>query len=243
MLIVSLVIFQIIIFITLTVVLRKLLGRNVTSATAHLDYLSAEFAKKEKEVKAQYDEAKRQSQEILANALKDAESQKESILKEVQKDKERIITDSQNKADEIVKQADQSRENLLADINHQIQGKAVHQAVGLLQLSLPENIRIEIHQHWVDNLISNTFEQLSHIHIPEGTTEARITTAFTLTQKQREALNSKIKEKLGFNLDLKEEIDVGVIAGLVVHIGSLELDGSLRSKILEAGHAQQANGK
>jgi F0F1-type ATP synthase delta subunit len=241
MLIVSLVIFQIMIFITLTVVLRKLLGRNVTSATAHLDYLSAEFAKKEKEVNAQYDEAKRQSQEILANALKDAESQRENILKEVQKEKERIISESQNKADEIVKQADKARENLLADIDHQIQSKSLQQALSLLQLSLPENIRIEIHQHWVDNLISNTFEQLSHIHIIEGTTEAMITTAFSLTHKQQEALNSKIKEKLGFNLIIKEEIDPGVIAGLVVHIGSLELDGSLRSKILEAGHARQAN--
>ncbi|MBU0504244.1 MAG: F0F1 ATP synthase subunit delta [Candidatus Omnitrophota bacterium] len=241
MLIVSLVIFQIIIFITLTVVLRKLLGRNVTSATAHLDYLSAEFARKEKEVKAQYDEAKRQSQEILANALKDADSQRENILKEVQKEKERIISESQNKADEIVKQADKARENLLADINHQIQSKSLQQAVNLLQLSLPENIRVEIHRHWVDDLINNTFEQLSNIHIPEGTTEAKIVTPFALTPKQREALNSKIKEKLGFNLDLKEEIEMGVIAGLVVHIGSLELDGSLRSKILEAGHAQQAN--
>lgn len=242
MLIVSLVIFQIIIFITLTVVLRKLLGRNVTSATAHLDYLSAEFAKKEKEVKAQYDEAKRQSQEILANALKDAESQRDNIIKDAQKEKERIITESQNKADEIVKQADKTRESLLADINRQIQIKSVQQAVGLLQLSLPENIRIEIHEHWVDNLISNTFEQLSNIHIPEGTAEAKIITAFSLTPKQREALNSKIKEKLGFNLIIKEDIDLGVIAGLVVNIGNLELDGSLRSKILEAGHDKQASG-
>jgi F0F1-type ATP synthase delta subunit len=75
---------------------------------------------------------------------------------------------------------------------------------------------------------------LDRLKVPEGVKEVKVVSAFELDHKQRLALTAKMKEKLGFEVKLIEEKDPSIIAGLVVSIGSLFLDGSLRFKIQEA---------
>jgi F0F1-type ATP synthase delta subunit len=53
-------------------------------------------------------------------------------------------------------------------------------------------------------------------------------------------LINKLQEKLGIQINLKEEADQGLIAGLVVSIGSLSLDGSLKFKIQEEARGRQS---
>ncbi|MBU1998113.1 MAG: hypothetical protein KKE64_01300, partial [Candidatus Omnitrophica bacterium] len=77
MVIVFFIIFMLVMFLVLVFIMRSMLTKNVTSATNHLDELAREYAKKEDEVKKQLESAKRQSQEILSNAMADAQKQKE----------------------------------------------------------------------------------------------------------------------------------------------------------------------
>jgi F0F1-type ATP synthase membrane subunit b/b' len=240
MLIFSLVLLQILIFSSLVFFLRKILNRNVSSATAHLEQLTAEYTKKEDQVKKQLEEAKLKSQEIIANAKREAQEQRVSILTQAQEQRDKILSDAQGKAEEMVQQADRTRQALLAEINQKIEAKALEQAVELVQQALPEHIRKEIHQSWLEEVISGSLEQLDRLHIPKGVTEARVSSAFALSAKQSQDLNAKIKEKLGHKIELKQEVDPAVIAGLVVNIGSLVLDGSLRFKIQEVASAKQA---
>jgi F0F1-type ATP synthase membrane subunit b/b' len=213
--------------------MQKIFKSEVSSATSHLDNLAGEYAQKEEAIKKQYEEAKRQSLEILENAKKDAQQKKEDILKQAQEEKNKILAEAQAKAEEMIQQADNARLALLGELNQKIDEKAVLKAFQLLQAALPENIRTDIHERWVEDLITNSFEQLNRLKVPEGIKEIKVVTAFALSQKQRTALASKIKEKLGYEVTLIEENDPSLIAGLVVSIGSLLLDGSLRFKIQE----------
>lgn len=231
------IVFQLVIFITLAFFLRRMLNRNVVSATTHLDQLASEYSRKEEEIKKQLESAKRQCQELLNSAQEDGEKKKIEILKKADEERKKVISDAQVKADEIIQQADRARMSLLADINRKIEEGAVTQAAELLQSSLPEDIRKQIHELWFKNLISSSFDQLNRLHIPEGCAEAKIVTAFILNAEQREAVVNKIKEKIGFKLELKEEVNPQNIAGLVVTIGSLVLDGSLKFKIQEVARA------
>ncbi|MGD9015189.1 MAG: F0F1 ATP synthase subunit delta [Candidatus Omnitrophota bacterium] len=242
MLIVSLIILQVFIFTGLVFSLRKILNRNVVSATSHLEQMSAEYAKKEEQVRKQLEDAQRQSKEIIADAQRDARQQRESMVNQMQAERDKVLNQANQKAEEIIQQADRTRQNLIADINKQIEEKALQQAVELVGQALPEHICREIHHYWLKEIISSSFEQLDRLHIPKDTQQARVVSAFALTPEQRDALKAKIKEKLGRAMELKEEIDSSVIAGLIVHIGSLVLDGSLRFKIKEAASARQASG-
>lgn len=231
MLIISLVIFQILIFTSLVFFLRRILKNNVVSATTHLEHLASDYAKKEQEIKRQLEDARRQAQELLANAQKEAEQEKKRVLKEAQEEKDKALNAVHQEADGIIQQAEKARQALIAEMEEKIEEKARHRSVELVNLVLPEHIRQEIHQHWFDDLVLSGFEGLAHLHIPEGVSEGKVITAFVLSDQQRDALNAKLKEKLGFQLSLKEELEPGIIAGLIINIGSLVFDGSMKSKI------------
>ncbi|MDD5348062.1 MAG: F0F1 ATP synthase subunit delta, partial [Candidatus Omnitrophica bacterium] len=104
--------------------------------------------------------------------------------------------------------------------------------------ALPEEFRKEVHQRWVRDVIANGFEALDRLRIPQGATEVQAKSAFELSDKERTELKAKLKEKLGFDTKLTEQIEPGVIAGLVVSIGSLVLDGSLKFAIQEQARAK-----
>jgi len=239
MLILSVILLQIFIFTGLVFFLRKILNRNVISATKHLEELAAEYVKKEQQIKKQLDDTQRQCQEIITNADKDTQKKREESLAKVKAEKDKILNDAQQKADEVIEQAERARQALIAEIEKKIKDKAINQAAELLKQALPEHIREEIHHRWLDELISGSFQQLDRLHVPEGEPEVKVRSAFALTPKQRDALNAKIKEKLGTQVHFKEEVDASVISGLIIDIGGLVLDGSLRFKIREVASAQE----
>jgi F0F1-type ATP synthase membrane subunit b/b' len=220
-----------ILFVGMVMFLQKFFNREVTSATTHLDTLLSETAAKEEEIKKQFEDAKRQSQEIISNAQKDAALQKENVLKSAAEEKVKILAEAQAKADEVIKQADNARLALLNELEAKISEGAVIKAQDLLVKVLPDDFRKEVHARWVKDVTSNGFAELDRLRVPQGISEVKVVSAFRLTDPQREELKSKLKEKLGFEFNLREEDDASLICGVVVNIGSLILDGSLRFKI------------
>ena len=239
MLIVPLILLQILIFAGLVFFLRKILNRNVISATSHLEEMSAEYAKKEEQIRKQLADAQQQSKEIIANAQREVKQQRESMTTQIQGEKEKVLDEAKQKAQEVVGQAERTRQTLIAEINQKIEEKAIQQAAQLLGQALPEHIRKEIHHYWLEELISESFQQLSRLQIPKDVAQARVVSAFSLIPKQRDTLKARIKQSLGHAMEIKEEVDSSIIAGLIVHIGSLVLDGSLKFKIKEVASARE----
>lgn len=235
---VTMVVLVILVFIGLVVFMQKMFNKEVTSATSHLDKLAAEYAQKEEAIRKQFEEAKRQSQEIIANAQKDAQQQKDALMKQAQEEKGKIITEAHQSAEEVIKQADNARLALLAELDQKINESAVLRASELLQTAIPDDIKSGIHQAWTGSIIGGSFENLNRLKIPEGLTEVSVVTAFTLSPDQRAQLSAKLKEKLGFEVKLAERVEPALIAGLIVTIGSLCFDGSLKFKIQEVARGR-----
>ncbi len=221
------------VFTVLVMSLRNILKQNVVSATSHLEQMAAEYAKKEEEIKKQLEEVKRQSQDSIVNAQKDAQKEKERIIKEAQEIKDKLLDQTQKKIDEMIEQADRSRQALISGAEQKIEERSIVLAAELLKQAMPDDMRYQIHEYWLKSLTKSTFAQLDRLHIPENEAEALVVSAFNLSIQQRDDLKEKIKEKIGRELAIKEEVDANIIAGLVVHIGSLVLDGSFKTRIQE----------
>jgi F0F1-type ATP synthase delta subunit len=233
MLIVALIVLQLLIFTGLIFIFRRIMTQNVVMATRHLDELSHDFNLKEEDLNRQLQEAKLKTQELIARAQEEAEKLKMEIIKGAEEERDKIIKNSRTHAEEIIQQADKSRQLLLSELDDRIAKEATNKAFELIQNTLPENLKKTVHTHWVEDLIENGFSKLERLHIPEGMKEAKVTSAFNLTDDERKKLSKKIKDSLGEGITLKEEIDPKVVAGIVISIGSLVLDGSLKNKIKE----------
>jgi len=233
MLIISLVLFQIFIFAGLIFVLRRMLTKNVTDATRHLEELNQDYTKKEEEVNRQLEDTRVKSQNILKEAQEEAAKLRAQITKEAESERDKILEQARTQNDTIIQQAEKSRQALISELEERIERESVNKACELMQVTLPEQFKQDVHLHWVEELIGNGFSKLEHLQLPEDIQEIKITTAFPLTEEQRKDLSKKLKDVLGYETVLKEEIEPKVIAGLIITIGSLVLDGSLKNKIQE----------
>jgi F0F1-type ATP synthase membrane subunit b/b' len=236
---VSMVMLVVIVFIGLVVFMQRIFNKEVTSATSHLDKLAEEYAQKEEAIKKQFEEAKRQSQEIILNAQKDGLQQKEALLKQAQEDRNKIIAEAHQSAEEVIRQADNARLALLAELDRKIDQRALHKASELLQTAIPDQIKSAIHTLWTDSIISSSFENLDRLKIPDGLSEVAVVSAAALEPRQRTALTGKLAEKLGFPVKLSEEVDPKLVAGFIVTIGSLCFDGTLSFRIQEVARGQR----
>ncbi len=233
MMIASIIVLQILLFAGLIYVFRRLITQDVTSATRHLEELSQDYNEKEKKINKLLDEAEAKADELIIQAQTEAGNQKSQILEEAQKEKEKIFLDARTHSEEIIQQAERARQQLLSEIEERIAKEAAIKAGELIQHTLPEEFRKLVHSHWVEDLIEGGLTRPEHLHIPEDATEIGITSAFALDDSQRKRIIKKLKDILGRELTIKEKVDPGEVAGVVINIGSLVLDGSLKNKIRE----------
>lgn len=233
MVIVSLILFQVFIFVGLIFMFRRIMTKNVISATRHIEELNQDYAKKEQEINRQLEEAKLKSQEIICKAQEEAERLKTQTIKEVESERDKIVGQARTQSTEIIQQADKSRQSLLLEIEERIDKEAINKACQLIQDTLPEQFKENVHLHWVEELIENGFSSLERLRIPQDLQEVKVICAFPLNAEQRKNLLKKLKDVFVREVTLKEEVDPKVVAGLIISIGGLVLDGSLRNKIKE----------
>jgi len=231
MFIVSLILFQAIIFIGLVFVLRRIMTKNVVSATSHIEKMSQDYDRKEQDLNQQLQEVRQKSEEIMKNAQDQAQALKTGVIKEAEGERDRILKQSRLQGEEIIKQADKSRQLLLSEIEERIAREAVDKACELIECTLPEELKRDVHVRWAKELIENGFSELKRLRLPEDIEEVKIASAFALSEEERKALLKKLKDTLGLDLRLKEEVEPKIVAGLIITIGSLVLDGSLKNKI------------
>lgn len=233
MLIVSLIILQLIIFGVLIFIFRRIMSQNVVSATQHLDELSKDYAEKENKVNREIEEVKQKARELMVKAQEEAENLKAEIIKRADDERDNIIKQARVTSEEIIKQADKSRKQLLSEVDEMVAKEAIKKACELIQDTLPEQFKQIVHTQWVEDLIDNGFRQTERLHIPEGTLDVKVSSAFALTDEQRKKISKKLKDSLNRDVAFEVEIDPKIVAGLVISIGSLVLDGSLKSRIQE----------
>jgi F0F1-type ATP synthase membrane subunit b/b' len=233
MLIVSLVMLLLVFFAAMFFLFKRLMDQNVVQATQHLDEMNQEFVEKEKTLEKEMEEARLKAEQMITSAKQDAEKLKFEIVAHAEKEAEGIVAQARHQGEEIVQQADKSRSQLLSEIDERIAKGAVLKACELIESTLPEEFKKVVHVHWLDDLIDNGFGRLSGMHVPQDTGEIKVTSAYPLTDAQRQKLTQRLCEVLGRQVEVKEELNPHTIAGVVITVGSLVLDGSLKNKIQE----------
>lgn len=233
MVIVPLIILLVLVFAVMVAVFQKIMKENVVLATRHLEELSQDYTKKEKEINMQLEETKQKCDQLLVQAQEETVREKEKIIKEADSEKTNIIEHARQQAQDMIEQADKSRKLLLAEISERVSKEASEKACELIENNLSEEIKRQLHQYWAEELISGGFSELARLRTPEDVKEIRIVSAFELSQTQRKLLSKKLKDVLGYEVTPKEETDQKLVAGIIIYIGNLVLDGSLKNKIEE----------
>ena len=73
------------------------------------------------------------------------------------------------------------------------------------------------------------FRQMAAAH--RGEVEAEVVSAHSLTEEQRRELRDALGRFSGKTVSIRESVDPAILGGLVVRIGSRQIDTSLRTKL------------
>lgn len=233
MLVAGLIVLVVIVFGVFILVFQRVMRRYVTSATSQLEQMNDSYTRKEQEAEARLAEAQAKAEEFVQQAQAQAQAAKDEIIKSAQGEKEALIQQAREQAEEIMRQADKARQQLLGEVEQRIDKQALKKACLLVQHSLPDDFKKDVHEKWVNNLLESGFESLEQVKLPENEKEVRIASAFDLTVADKAKVTEKLTERLGKEIQIKTETDPCLIAGIMISIGSLVLDGTLKQKIQE----------
>ncbi len=239
MFLVPLLVGQLLLFGGLLFLLRYILIRHATQATGHLQALSQEALAQQEALKKRLEESERQYQEQISKAQDEARQIKAQVLQEATAAQQQMIEQARREAERIVSQAIQARDALHSELTQSFDARAMERACELLQKTLPRVLQEATHAQWLDELIKNGLLPVERIETREEIHEAKVVSAFPLTSTQKKHLLDRLQTALGAPLTLQEVVDPGIVAGLVITLGHLVLDGSLASKLWEAARDAQ----
>ncbi len=230
---------QLVIFGALVVVLRRVLSRNLLEATAHLQSLSAEYVRRQEELKQRLKEAEEQYTERLTRAKAEAGQLIVQARQEAESSKTKLLEEAHQESERVVRQGMETRDALRQELELAMEARAIERACELIQVALPAPIREGIQSRWIDELLQNGLTQLDRLRSDDQVQDGRVVSAFPLTAAQREALRKRLREQLGRSIELAEETDEHLVAGLTITLGSVVFDGSLASKVRQAARQAQ----
>ncbi|MBI5024128.1 MAG: F0F1 ATP synthase subunit delta [Candidatus Omnitrophica bacterium] len=243
------IIINLVTFLAMVLVFRKVMISSSYDETRRLQQQNLENSRKAVELEQKIEEAEKHYKEKLVRAEEEIKKLKERAVKEAEALKEQIVSKAKEERDRLIEQAINAREKLREDIE-----------AGLVEKSLELSRRIvtEIfsseHQKLVyDAFLKEVFEAMEKMDlgtrkgvIPAferaGITQCRVQSSHALDPRQREKLIKILSERAGEKVSLEEVTDKGLIAGIIVQIGSFRIDGSLAAKFRKAAESIRHGG-
>jgi uncharacterized membrane protein len=193
------------------------------------------------EAKKRQAEADKYYDDMITKAKAEAEKSKVQILTETRETQGAMLNEARKQSADIVSQAANAREEMIQGIKSEIEVRSTEKAAEMLGQILPDIITKDLHNEWVNDLLKNGFGDIARMNLGADVAEAQVKSAHALTAEQRALLQKKLKDALKRDIPLTADTDPSLVAGIIVTIGSIVVDGSLKLKIKDlVRHAQNS---
>ncbi len=230
MLLWQLIIIQVITFAILVFLLRQFLYKQNSEALERLQQLYQENLKREEDLKNAQEAADQELKEKIAQHNEEIKKLKAAGEMDVQKMHEEILAKAKEDADKIVAEAEANKERIKANLVSEMEEKALVLASDIIEHIFTDQVAQGIHHHLIDEFIEE-IEKSDGQRIQLDVETAEIAAPYPLTQVQEENLKNILSTKMGRSVSIKGTIDQEMVAGMVVRLENLVLDGSLRNKL------------
>ncbi|MBN2119632.1 MAG: F0F1 ATP synthase subunit delta [Candidatus Omnitrophica bacterium] len=227
---IQLLIIQILTFAGIIIVLRLLFQKNLNSALKRLRQLHEQALIKEAELKEKLEKAEREKEAEIEKGRLAAQQ----ILDAAKKETETLRLNSEEQAKQqtqkILSQGKDELEKLRANLLSEIETKALHLSSEMIKYAFSAEGKAGLQRQLIDETIQE-INNLESGRFSVKTDQVRVISSFPLTDQEKERLANIISEKTNLKVSLKEDTDPELITGLVLEIGDLIIDGSLKNKL------------
>ena len=230
---INIVIAQLIAFAVVVIILKRILLNDTMSAVKRLREVEADLARKEDAVKRKIEENEKDFLRRSAEAREELERAKEAAERETEKQRQAALAEARRESDRIIKDArlneDRTRREILAELDT----KAVESAIGIFALVFGKEITATINREFVGELIA-ALDGLDASSISVDLNDVQFVASHPLDAEQKRRIGEILSAKFNAQINVQEKVDSELLAGLVIKLGDLEIDGSLRNHLREA---------
>jgi len=227
---IQLIIIQVVTFIALIIVLRILFHGQLDSALKRLKHLYEENLTKEEELKKRIEEigVEREKEllktrELAAAIIKDAKGKAEKAEQDA-------VLRAKDESKRVLGHAEGESEKMKDKMMAHAHEKAIELSIEMLKATFTDQGK-ETLQH---QLISELIDEIKKVAKDKFTVKTKrvtILSASALKTDEKAKLAQILKDKMNSAVDIDESVDKDIIAGLIIKIGSLTIDGSIRNKL------------
>ena len=226
----ELIIIQLITFTGLIIVLRLLFYRHLNAALVRLRSLHEENLSREEELKKEMENMQRQKEAELQKAKTDAEKIMQLAKEKASKLSADIYAQAKEQAARVLESANEQARHIEQDISNRVRDQAIGFAADIYKILFSRQNMDSLQRQFVAELI----EELKDTPEEKFTVKdsrAKVTCALAINEEEKLAITHVLSQKLHNRIDLQEVTSPDIIAGLIIQIGALTIDGSLRSKL------------
>jgi F-type H+-transporting ATPase subunit b len=229
----QLIIIQIITFFAIVFVLKKLLYTESAKESVRLRELKAQTALKQKELQEKIDAADNAYKNKIDRAEEEARRMRSKLEQETEEMRKKILLKAKEDSEHIIKSAFNAKEKIREEIALEMHRKAPLLASQILKETLSADVRQILHGELVRDVI-NSIKKTKDTSLKTGVDSGEVASAHPLKKNEKAEIESLLSDRAGHGITLHEKEDPKLVAGLIIKVGTILIDGSLDNRLRQA---------
>lgn len=209
----------------------RVLGKQATQAADRFSTMSDDFEKKKAELKKLTQDTELKAAQLIAAAQLECDQLRSQSTEEIQSSRLKIVQEARHEGERIVSDAMKARDAMRLELVEEMHAKTIDAACQLILTMFPLELRQDVHDYWLNELLEHGLEALDRFESREDMKAVEVLSAFPLSETHREKILKSIQKKINTELKLIEKVSPDLVAGLRMTLGHLVLEGSLSEKL------------
>lgn len=221
------------VLVAVVIVIKRMLMGDTTRAMARIAEVEAEVRKKEEGIRQQINEHEQDFARKKTEAEEALQLQREESETEVARIREQVIAEAKTEAERIISHAKRNEQKMRDQVMLSMEEKAVDYGAQIFHLVFSEKMTATMDREFVNELL-DALAEVDASSMTVDTSEAEFILSHPLDAEQKVRLEALLAEKFETAVKVAEKLNPNLLAGMVMKLGSLEIDGSLLNRYRDA---------
>lgn len=227
---IQLVIAQIVTFIAIVFVLKRLLYSESAKETLRLRKLKEETALKQRELQQKIEAAQAAYKERMSEAEEKARALIIKSEEETDALRKKVLEKAKEDAENVVKSAFNAKEKMREEIFVDIWKKVPALASRIFKEVLSPAVQEMAHKEQIRDVIEK-LKKIDKAAFKSRVEKGEIVSAYPLSKSEKLEMDSLIRLGLGYEVPTYETEDRKLVAGVIIKLGTIMIDGSLDNRL------------
>lgn len=212
---------------------KRIILHDAKKAVDSVRAVETEVRKREEGIIRRIEDHEKEFARKKGESEEQLQRQRQESERESRQLKDRMIAEAKAESDQIVNRAKQNEEKMRQQLEQEMEEKAVEYAGDIFRLVFSEKMNNEINRQMITELL-DALDEVDATSITVDPSQVEFHASHALPQDQKDRLEELLKRKFGADIKVRETVQEELMGGLIFKLGSLEVDGSLRTRCQEA---------